>query len=138
MSEFIDLNRRELLKTAAAFATAAAGSVVAPPAAEAQDQAADTLHFFPAGFKHDKVQTSGATINVVRGGEGPPLLLIHGAPQSQARQEAWAQSRNLLAGPVIPEAGPGRDARQTAAACCRLPAGGRLRATSPCRRAEAH
>src|SRR5438067_2285880 len=82
MSEFIDLNRRELLKTAAAFATAAAGSVVAPPAAEAQDQAADTLHFFPAGFKHDKVQTSGATINVVRGGEGPPLLLIHGAPQS--------------------------------------------------------
>ena len=82
MSESIDLNRRELLKTAAAFATVAAASVAAPRAAEAQDQAADTLHFFPAGFKHEKVQTSGATINVVRGGDGPPLLLIHGAPQS--------------------------------------------------------
>jgi haloacetate dehalogenase len=32
--------------------------------------------------KHQKVQTSVATINVVRGGDGPPLLLIHGAPQS--------------------------------------------------------
>ena len=28
------------------------------------------------------MKTSGATINVVRGGDGPPLLLIHGAPQS--------------------------------------------------------
>ena len=28
------------------------------------------------------VQTSGTTINVVKGGEGPPLLLLHGAPQS--------------------------------------------------------
>ncbi len=28
------------------------------------------------------MQTSGATINVVRGGDGPPLLLVHGAPQS--------------------------------------------------------
>ena len=28
------------------------------------------------------VQTSGTTINVVTGGDGPPLLLLHGAPQS--------------------------------------------------------
>ena len=34
------------------------------------------------GFKNEKVKTSGATINVVTGGEGPPLLLMHGAPQS--------------------------------------------------------
>jgi haloacetate dehalogenase len=80
MSHPIDLERRELLKTAAALATVAAGTMVGATKAAAQE--ADTLHFFPAGFKHEKVQTSGATINVVRGGDGPPLLLMHGAPQS--------------------------------------------------------
>src|SRR5215510_2110227 len=40
----------------------------------------DTTRFFPAGFKAMRVQTSGATINLVTGGEGPPLLLLHGAP----------------------------------------------------------
>jgi haloacetate dehalogenase len=33
------------------------------------------------GFERHKVQTSGAEINLVRGGEGPPLLLLHGYPQ---------------------------------------------------------
>src|SRR5262249_47192810 len=36
---------------------------------------------FP-GFKASMVQTSGAMINVVSGGQGPPLLLLHGAPLS--------------------------------------------------------
>ena len=36
---------------------------------------------FP-GFETRKIQTSGATINVLRGGSGPPLLLIHGYPQT--------------------------------------------------------
>src|SRR5215831_16950903 len=77
MSSHIDLDRREILKLAAATAGAAlAGTRVA----SAED--VDTLHFFPAGFKHERVKTSGAEINVVRGGDGPPLLLIHGAPQS--------------------------------------------------------
>ena len=31
-----------------------------------------------------KVQTSGATINAVVAGSGPPLLLLHGAPQTHA------------------------------------------------------
>jgi haloacetate dehalogenase len=34
------------------------------------------------GFKSAQVQTSGATINVVSGGKGPPLLLLHGFPQT--------------------------------------------------------
>jgi haloacetate dehalogenase len=34
------------------------------------------------GFKSAQVQTSGATINVVSGGKGPPLLLLHGYPQT--------------------------------------------------------
>jgi haloacetate dehalogenase len=82
MSTPIDLDRRELLKTAAALATATAGAAFTATTNVAAQQDADTLRFFPAGFKHDTVQTSGATINVVRGGDGPPLLLIHGAPQS--------------------------------------------------------
>src|SRR4029077_13654603 len=80
MSNPIDFDRRELLKRAAALATVTAGAALTANDAVAQD--ADTLHFFPAGFKHERVKTSGAEINVVRGGDGPPLLLIHGAPQS--------------------------------------------------------
>ena len=34
------------------------------------------------GFKSAQVRTSGATINVVSGGKGPPLLLLHGFPQT--------------------------------------------------------
>jgi len=46
-----------------------------------QPPAADTLRFFP-GFKTFDIQTTGATIHGVVGGSGPPLLLLHGAPQS--------------------------------------------------------
>jgi haloacetate dehalogenase len=82
MPHSTDFDRRELLKRAAALAAITAGSAASGGAELAAETDADTLHFFPAGFKHEKVQTSGATINVVRGGDGPPLLLIHGAPQS--------------------------------------------------------
>lgn len=40
---------------------------------------ADTTRFFP-GFTNDQVKTTGATINLAKGGDGPPLLLLHGAP----------------------------------------------------------
>jgi haloacetate dehalogenase len=36
------------------------------------------------GFEKVTVQTSGAVINLVRGGDGPPLLLLHGYPQTLA------------------------------------------------------
>jgi haloacetate dehalogenase len=36
---------------------------------------------FP-GFSQRKLRTSGATINLRVGGEGPPLLLLHGYPQT--------------------------------------------------------
>ena len=36
---------------------------------------------FP-GFTVQKIKTSGATIHTLRGGSGPPLLLIHGYPQT--------------------------------------------------------
>ena len=34
------------------------------------------------GFEARKVNTSGAAINLVIGGDGPPLLLLHGYPQT--------------------------------------------------------
>jgi len=74
------MNRRSFVQqsTAALIGGAAMRSSLS---AQPQQQT-DTLRFFPAGFKAAKVQTSGATINVVTGGKGPGLLLLHGAPMS--------------------------------------------------------
>jgi haloacetate dehalogenase len=41
------------------------------------------MSLFP-GFLQRKIRTSGATINLVVGGEGPPVLLLHGYPQTHA------------------------------------------------------
>ena len=34
------------------------------------------------GFEKRRIETNGATVNLVRGGDGPPLLLLHGYPQT--------------------------------------------------------
>lgn len=74
------MNRREAISRAAALALAPA--LTGTPAAAAQSTTAGTtLRFFP-GFRATRVTTSGADIHVVHGGSGPPLLLLHGAPQS--------------------------------------------------------
>jgi haloacetate dehalogenase len=65
----------------AAVAAAGAASSRAG-AAQAQQAPAGNASPFVPGFRTFKVQTSGATINGVIGGQGPPLLLLHGAPQS--------------------------------------------------------
>jgi haloacetate dehalogenase len=75
----VDVNRRAHLKNAAALAVSAV--IGANSTADAQEPSADTTRFFP-GFSRSQVKTSGATINVLKGGSGPPLLLLHGAPQS--------------------------------------------------------
>jgi haloacetate dehalogenase len=64
------MNRRTVLKH---IGVAAAGAVI--------PQIEGTSRFFPA-FKSWTVKTSGATINGVIGGQGPPVLLLHGAPQT--------------------------------------------------------
>ena len=46
------------------------------------------------GFERVRVETSGATIEGVRGGEGPPVLLLHGYPQTHAM---WHLVAPLLA-----------------------------------------
>jgi haloacetate dehalogenase len=42
------------------------------------------------GFTRTTVSTTGADINVVHGGSGPPVLLLHGAPQTHAMWHAVA------------------------------------------------
>jgi haloacetate dehalogenase len=44
---------------------------------------------FP-GFRSQDIATSGATIRCVIGGSGPPLLLLHGYPQTHAM---WTSPR---------------------------------------------
>ena len=41
------------------------------------------------GFERVRVEAEGASINAVRGGEGPPLLLLHASPQTHAM---WQRS----------------------------------------------
>src|SRR5262245_52074903 len=77
-----NIDRRELLKQAAALA-AATSIARRETAAAAQTPAGPppVERFFP-GFTRSQVKTSGATINLVKGGQGPSRLLIHGAPQT--------------------------------------------------------
>jgi haloacetate dehalogenase len=75
------IHRRDLLKLAAALPASATAVVSGFSRTEATAQAPGTLRFFP-GFASDRVTTSGAEINLVRAGSGPPLLLMHGAPQT--------------------------------------------------------
>ncbi len=75
------IERRDWLRQAAALVTGAA--VGGLRKVHAQQRGDGSAYLFP-GFTAAKVQTSGATINVVIGGGGPPLLLLHGAPQTHA------------------------------------------------------
>src|SRR5688572_23905895 len=71
-----NLTRREMLELAAAVALP-----ISAHAAQAPPTPSNTLRFFP-GFSSKRVRTSGAEINLVHAGSGPPLLLMHGAPQT--------------------------------------------------------
>src|SRR5919109_2714130 len=85
------IDRRDWLRRTAALAV---GSVVAGlKRVHARQQTGGPANLFP-GFKAAKVQTSGAMINVVAGGSGPPLLLLHGAPQTHA---IWHKVAPILA-----------------------------------------
>lgn len=82
------INRRELFKqTSGAFvatavaSTAGGGDSTYAAGAQGPAAAAGSSAFFP-GFSVGRVRTTGAEIHVVKGGQGPPLLLLHGAPQT--------------------------------------------------------
>jgi haloacetate dehalogenase len=72
--------RRRLLEQTA-LATGAA-ALLAPKARGQASSEPAWKRLFPSGFRNERIKTSGAEINAVIGGSGPPLLMWHGAPQS--------------------------------------------------------
>ena len=77
----ISAQRRSLLRAASALAAAGAlFDEAAAQQASAAAPAAGTPLSIP-GFMPARIETGGGvTINAVQGGNGPPLLLLHGAP----------------------------------------------------------
>ena len=63
---------------------------------DAKTTGRSTLRFFP-GFKSFRISTADATINGIIGGSGPPLLLLHGWPQTHVewRKIAPALSKHF-------------------------------------------
>src|SRR5690349_7244062 len=81
----MSIDRRTVLKEMIAATAASYGlsaSAYARPSAQAPPAPAPGADPFFPGFKTFDVATSGATIHGVIGGSGPPILLLHGAPQS--------------------------------------------------------
>jgi haloacetate dehalogenase len=77
-------NRRRVLRTASTLvAGAALAQALTGRAQQATGVAAAPAGEAPTipGFATERIQTSGGvTIHAVKGGSGPPLLLLHGAP----------------------------------------------------------
>ena len=72
--------RRQLL-AGTALAAGAAALITKKASAQSNEQTA-WKRIFPSGFRNERIKTSGAEINAVIGGSGPPVLMFHGAPQS--------------------------------------------------------
>jgi haloacetate dehalogenase len=87
------VTRRDVLKQVGAVVAATA----LPGGASAEDQVtaavSPALKFFP-NFKPLTMKVTGATINGAIAGDGPPVLLLHGAPQSML---SWRLAAPLLA-----------------------------------------
>src|ERR1700720_4189646 len=93
-------SRREFTKKSLLLAlgpVAAESAFFSAPllAAPAEPQGAGGDFF--AGFKREQIKTTGATINVVHGGKGSPVLLMHGIPETHLlwRKVAPVLSQNF-------------------------------------------
>ena len=89
VSESNDERRMNNRRTFLGFAAGAVvGTAAMPLLGQNQNSAVPSAEMFK-GFKSQKIQTTGATINVVSGGQGPPLLLLHGNPETHVM---WPQN----------------------------------------------
>src|SRR6202521_2464617 len=100
-------SRRDLLKKTATLGIGAIASVshVLPPAEPILSQAGMSpagAEFFP-GFKKLSAKTSGATINFVTAGSGPPVLLLHGYPQTHIMWRKVAPQLSRIFTVVAPD-----------------------------------
>jgi len=80
------IHRRNFLKSSLGVLAAGKGASLLTASAQEtrapQDRnVAGSVALFK-GFKPMRIETKGATINAVVGGSGPPVLLLHGHPQS--------------------------------------------------------
>src|SRR5579863_10231902 len=83
MSKTTGATRRDLLqKTALAAGVAALASPQGRAQSNSPSDEPAWKRLFPPGFRNERIKTSGAEINAVIGGSGPPVMMFHGAPQS--------------------------------------------------------
>src|ERR1700753_3275381 len=82
MSEKKSNSTRRQLITGTAMAAGAAALITKKASAQSDNEQTAWKRIFPSGFRNERIKTSGAEINAVIGGSGPPVLLFHGAPQS--------------------------------------------------------
>ena len=99
ITEGSEIDRRSFLRRCSAMLLAVGASSLAdrcwsrePPVHELAPKGS-TLKFFP-GFTAVRTQTTGAIINGVIGGSGPPVLLMHGWPQTHV---VWHKVASTLA-----------------------------------------
>ena len=74
-------DRRNVLRTASTLVAGATLAHALATSARAQQSTSGSAPLSIPGFTAERIQTSGGvTINAIKGGNGPPLLLLHGAP----------------------------------------------------------
>src|SRR5580704_19147703 len=83
--EMADSSRREFTKKSLLLAlgpVAGESAILSSPLSNALAEPQASGRDFFAGFRREQIKTTGATINVVHGGKGSPVLLMHGIPET--------------------------------------------------------
>jgi haloacetate dehalogenase len=80
------VDRREFLSSSAALAL----SAMSPSDSTTSQTEASTMSEDFSEFERREVRTSGAVIHTLVGGSGPPLLLLHGFPQTHVEWHKMA------------------------------------------------